>query len=175
MHNDELPASIGMERLAPGEHSWAGALVGQPLPRIRDLGGSADEVTGSLTLSVGDQRPRLQGECQAVVTIDCERCLAPVSIPVHGHFDLIVVDRIEQADAYGADAPVVVAPKGQLDVVAMLEDEIILALPLIPMHDDTNCDGGQRQFGPADEPAPVRENPFQALESLKRDDSGETH
>ena len=107
--------------------------------------------------------------------MDCERCLAPVALAVEGAFDLVVVDRIAEADAYGAETPVVVAPRGRLDVAAVIEDEIILALPLIPMHDDMNCDGGQRQFGPADEPAPVRENPFQALESLKRDDSGETH
>jgi len=70
---------------------------------------------------------------------------------------------------------VVVAPKGQLDIAALIEDELILALPVIPTHDDADCDGGQRQFGPAGEAAPARDNPFQALESLKRDDSGEVH
>ena len=175
MHDDELPNSIETERLAPGEHIWTGMLADQSLVRIRELGGSVGEVAGSITLTIGDGQPRVHGDCRAVVTMDCERCLAPVSLPVEGRFDLIVVDRIAQADAYGADTPVVVAPRGRLDVVAVLEDEIILALPLIPMHEDTNCDGGQRQFGPAGEPAPVRENPFQALESLKRGDSGETH
>ena len=175
MHDDELPRSIDIGRLAAGEHAWTGTLAGESLPRIHEIGGSASEVAGSITLTVGHQHPGCRGDCRAVVTMDCERCHSPVSLAVEVAFDLIVVDRIAEADSYDAETPVVVAPRGWLDVITVLEDEIILGLPLIPMHEDMNCDGGQRQFGPADEPAPVRENPFQVLESLKRSDSGETH
>jgi uncharacterized protein len=175
MHGNGLPHRVDIARLGEGEHSWTGALAGCPLPRMDALDARVGDASATLTLTIDRGRPRLQGNCSAVVTLVCERCLAPVALDTAGAFDLVVVDRIEEADGYGADQPVVVAPKGQLDIAALIEDELILALPVIPTHDDTDCDGGQRQFGPAGEAAPARDNPFQALESLKRDDSGEVH
>jgi len=175
MHGNGLPHRIDMTRLGEGEHSWSGALVDCPLPRMDALRAHVGAVSATLTLVLDRGRPRLYGECAGTVTLVCERCLAPVAVDAAGSFDLVVVDRIEEADGYGADQPVVVAAKGQLDIAAVVEDELILALPVIPTHDNTDCDGGQRQFGPAGEAAPARDNPFQALESLKRDGSGEVH
>ena len=175
MHVDELPRHIEIGRLPRGEHSWAGTVGAASLPRVRDMGASTDGLTGSVTLVIDHDRPMLSGDCQAMVTLDCERCLAPVTVTAAGQFELVVVDRIEEAEGYDAGQAVGVAPRGVIDVAAVLEDELILALPLIPMHENRDCDGGQRQFGPAGEAAPVRENPFKALESLRQGDSGGLH
>jgi len=175
MDGSELPQRIDMSRLGNGEHAWQGSLADAPLSRMEALGASVRAPTGAVRVEVGRSGLRVSGECAATVTLECERCLEPVALEVAGGFDLLVVDRIEEADRFEADQPVVVAPKGQLDVAALLEDELILALPVIPTHDNRDCDGGQRRFGPAGEAPPERDNPFQALESLKRDDSSEVY
>ncbi len=57
-----------------------------------------------------------------------------------------------------------------LDLLALVEDELLLALPIVPLHDPEIC---QPPVGP-DEPEPsedevTRSNPFSVLAQLKRD------
>ena len=55
---------------------------------------------------------------------------------------------------------------------ALVEDELLLALPAVPMHSREECQHSGNEFGNgADAEVPQRENPFAALGDLLRADS----
>ncbi|MEX0386237.1 YceD family protein [Spiribacter onubensis] len=171
----ELPARIELDRLARGRHEWSGSLPAGATPRLAELEASLGSAGASFSVDIGQGRPRIEGNCQGSVTVRCERCLEPMEVTVAGEFALVAVDRIEEADGLGVEDPVVVATKGQLDVLSMIEDELILGLPVVSRHERADCDGGQRHFGPPGESEPTRDNPFKVLESLRKDGSGDAY
>jgi len=119
-------------------------------------------------------RLTLQGRLQAQLALTCQRCLEAVMVPVDVDVDLLLVRSEEDADALADDADfLVLDAEGQLALADALEDELLLALPLVPLHDD--CESAHVNAPlEEDEPAvPVRENPFQVLASLKKPGAGE--
>ncbi len=97
------------------------------------------------------------------VMLTCRRCLEGVP------FDLEVDERIvmvrdeaelPELEEETAGIDVIVQPE-RLDVAALLEEEILLALPLAPAHPEGAC-GADREVAQQQ-----RENPFAALAKLK--------
>jgi uncharacterized protein len=58
---------------------------------------------------------------------------------------------------------------GYIDIAEVVEDELILALPLVAMHEDTACNENWRASELQVE-TPVKENPFAVLQQLKTTD-----
>ncbi len=122
---------------ADGEHAAHG-----PLPRIR-----------------------LHVTASARVTMTCQRCLGPLELPLEVDRRFGFVEGEAQAAAIDAESEEdVLALERSLDVHALIEDELLLALPLVPRHEDCSPPAGGDP--PADE-APT-EHPFAALEALRR-------
>ena len=87
-------------------------------------------------------RPRLHCVVKGNVEMQCQRCLKPVSVAVECDRLLYLAaseadaDRLESALA---DEDIEVIVTGQtLDLAGVLEDEVLLSLPIVPMHAD--CD-----------------------------------
>ena len=58
---------------------------------------------------------------------------------------------------------------GYIDIAEVVEDELILAIPLVAMHEDTACNENWRDSElPAE--TPMKENPFAVLQQLKTTD-----
>jgi len=58
---------------------------------------------------------------------------------------------------------------GYIEIEEVVEDEMILALPLVAMHEDTDCNENWRVTELQAE-TPGRENPFAVLQQLKTTD-----
>lgn len=124
----------------------------------------------------GQQRPVTGGEpeiwlhltAQACVNMRCQRCLAPMAVPLDlDHWVRFVRDpaRAEALDAELEED--VLELERQMDLRELVEDELLLALPLVPRHDE--CPQPLPMGSePADVPAPERPHPFAALEKLKK-------
>jgi uncharacterized protein len=115
--------------------------------------------------------PWLHLRAQARVARECQRCLQPVVLALE-------IDRAfrfapDEATAAAQDADSeddVLAASATFDLPALVEDELLLALPLVPKHDDctlplagTAAPGGPE---PVDEPD---EHPFAGLAALRRE------
>jgi len=107
---------------------------------------------------------------QAQVALTCQRCLKPVVEYVEIDRWIRFVDTEAEAAALDADSDddVLALPR-HLDARELIEDELLLALPLVPRHEA--CPEPLPQAA-GDEPAADEEaerpNPFAALAALKR-------
>jgi uncharacterized protein len=100
--------------------------------------------------------------------LTCQRCLGPVDTPLQFEHWFHFVAGEDQAAALDADAEEdVLASTRALDLHQLAEDELLLALPLVPRHE--TCPH-PLPVGPADveDQDAVAPNPFAVLAGLKR-------
>ncbi len=72
----------------------------------------------------------------ATLSMQCQRCLQPVDVPLHVDRRLYFVEGEDAAAALDAESDDdVLALEPALDLRALIEDELLLALPLIPRHE----------------------------------------
>ena len=118
-------------------------------------------------VSGGGSQPWLHMRASARVALECQRCLCPVEeflevkrsfLFVHGE------DAAAQLDADSEDD--VLALTRTLDLQELVEDELLLALPLVPRH--VVCPEPLPLHESLESPADERPNPFAALAALKR-------
>lgn len=65
--------------------------------------------------------------------------------------------------------PAQVDENGEINLVELIEDEMILELPQVAMHDDANCNVGSANISFGEIPvADERPNPFAVLKNLKK-------
>ena len=113
-------------------------------------------------------RPSLLVEAETDVTLECQRCLQPMRWPLQARRRIFFVDGEDAAaalDAESDDDVLVLVP--DLDLQALVEDELLLALPIVPRHEV--CPEPLPRAFVEDEGAGVPEDsPFAALSVLKR-------
>lgn len=89
-------------------------------------------------------RPQLRCTVEAAVEMQCQRCLQPVGVAVASDRLLYLAaseadaDRLEAALA-DEDIEVIVAGQN-LDLAGVVEDEVLLSLPIVPMHADCSME-----------------------------------
>ena len=107
----------------------------------------------------------------AGVQLSCQRCLQPVAVPltVDRWFRFVRdEDLAAELDADSEDD--VLALGGRLDLLDLVEDELLLELPLVPRHEQCPQPlplAATSDELSGDEPEEVRPNPFAALAALK--------
>ena len=111
--------------------------------------------------------PMITGQLETSLVLECQRCLQPLEMPLALSFKLMVdasdeVVRLSSVDTlYSED--------GYVDINEVVEDELILAIPLVVLHPDTACnEHWQVAANSADDPG--KENPFAVLQQLKTTD-----
>jgi uncharacterized protein len=101
------------------------------------LTGDESRVVGRTALNLYASRDgdkvRLAGSLSAAVEIDCDRCLALVSIPVEKTFDLLYVPplrAVEEKELEDDDLSVAFYQRQVLDLDDLVREQIELALPM---------------------------------------------
>lgn len=175
------PRRLDVEAFAKAGGQEAGEWPVGDLERLADGVVAKDAGPGStVRWSVrGEQRRPSGAEAEiwlhlkagSVLQLQCQRCLSPVETALEVERSLRFVAGEKQAAALDAEIEDDVLALGKnLDLRELIEDELLLALPLVPRHDI--CPQPLR-FGHAPEREPdARPNPFAALEALKKPASG---
>jgi uncharacterized protein len=106
---------------------------------------------------------------QVPVWLTCQRCLRPFEVPIEVDRSLRFVRGEAEAEALDAelDEDVLALPRS-LDLRELVEDELLLALPLVPRHDACPAPLHFSAEPGEEEQAPERDNPFAVLQTLKR-------
>ena len=108
--------------------------------------------------------PMVSGRIQTRLELECQRCLQPLDVPLTLDFSLLIdasddiVQHSSQDTLYSDD--------GYIDIVEVVEDELILAVPLVAMHEDRDCNSNWQTSVATGETAET-ENPFAVLRQLK--------
>ena len=111
----------------------------------------------------------LQLRWSAQVPLHCQRCLEPYLEPLHDErwFRFVADEASALAeDEVSAEDLLVWQPR--FDLLELIEDELLLALPLVPMH--PACPStlpGYAEATAPEEDEPPRPNPFRALAQRK--------
>jgi len=109
----------------------------------------------------------LCGSIRGDVVLQCQRCLEELTRALHIDFRLGLVRSQDAAVrlAHGYEPLLVTAePASIAEIVA---DEVLLALPFAPVHDDMDeCHGLHTDYQPSADAQ--RENPFAVLAELKQ-------
>ncbi len=127
--------------------------------------------TGSFDQPVGREAlMRLHLVARGTVQLTCQRCLEPIvqALAVDNRLRFVASETdAERLDEQTDDEDVLALP-ARLDLVELVEDELLLALPLVPRHE--HC-AHPLQLPPADEmPAPdeaAADSPFAQLQRLR--------
>lgn len=108
----------------------------------------------------------LHTEASTRVMLECQRCLMPVAADVTARRSFLFVHGEDTAAELDSDSEDdVLALTRSLDVRELIEDELLLALPIVPRHDVCPVPLPVR---PNDPQAEEKPNPFAALAVLKR-------
>lgn len=97
------------------------------------LAGPAGEVQAIAAFRQAGAWPAAKLAVSAEVVMTCQRCLGPVRRRLHSETDLVFAD--EGAADLPEGSEVVTGDPHRLDFKALVEDELLLALPIIPQHD----------------------------------------
>ncbi|RZJ07731.1 MAG: DUF177 domain-containing protein [Rubrivivax sp.] len=105
----------------------------------------------------------------AHVALTCQRCLQAVEEQVEVDRWIRFVDTEAEAAALDADSDDdVLAMPRHLDARELIEDELLLALPLVPRHEVCPVPLAHADDEPVSDAEDARPNPFAALAALKR-------
>lgn len=182
------PLRLDMAAFAAEGGSQSGLWPGSSLTRLAESQSppqdtALDDVAWQ---AQGERRTPATGEAELWLTLQvqtrvwltCQRCLQPMVMPLALDQRLRFVQGESQAEALDAESEDdVLALARWMDLRELVEDELLLALPLVPRHE--TCPqplpvpvGLESDAGPAPEEGFEKPNPFAALRALKTGSDG---
>jgi uncharacterized protein len=114
----------------------------------------------------------LEGRIHANLTLTCQRCLSAMDYPAESVVRLVIVPDDATAEKLQDEYDTFVVEE-ELFIRDLIEDELMLALPLIPRHESPEeCDEVARGYlhkehENGSEQEGKKSNPFSVLEQLK--------
>ncbi len=122
------------------------------------------------SLPGADDEVWLHLQAKTSVPLTCQRCMGIVLAPleVNQWYRFVATEDIAMAEDDQSEEDLLVM-EPQFDLLALLEDELLMALPLVPMHDSCPV-APMLRVGEADVvgASDAKPNPFAALAQLKR-------
>ena len=165
--------------LARWEHNndnhyhWQGEVSLTQLPRIyalRDDNHANDEPL-AVTLDIQKRGEVVFWQLQTTGTLwqTCQRCLEPVAVSLDVDSELALLEDENHVALLDEGTEIIMLDEltddNKLWLLPMIEDELLVDLPLAPKHED--CQMAVTEFGELPETATEKDNPFAVLASLK--------
>jgi uncharacterized protein len=165
----QLPESIDPIQLAERGARLTGTLPLKSMPRISrgSLAGSGDVIVDlSFERSVGEKIFLMHGALRVRLRVTCQRCLEAMDLDLEASPWLILLKagarlapRVDDADVLVVDKP--------LSLSALVEDELLLTQPMVPMHDPNRCPA-RSYVVRVGHIGQERKNPFAVLRRMKK-------
>jgi len=158
--------------MVSARRSFAGTLPVASLPRLCGmLAGDAGEVVYELEFGRDDLGMAfLEVRAEAPLTVTCQRSLEAFVLPVAVGSRLGLIRSERQESGLSPEAePLLVDEDGKLALADVIEDELLLALPLVPVNPDSELPEEVTRPPSDSEAGDERtENPFAVLRELKK-------
>jgi len=131
---------------APAEHVNAKELAGRAasiersldlrqLPRVAEAGAlEGTRVRARLHFAVFEGRPTVDVQLEGVLVLVCQRCLKPCECGIE-EVEPVIVVAADGDDVPGGYAPFI-GEAQSLPLTELIEEQVLLGLPLVPMHEN---------------------------------------
>jgi uncharacterized protein len=177
MSAPSVPRHIELRKLAAQDVELTGQIPQSCMERLRSLlVDAANQIDVRLEFATGERRrPTILGEARTTANVLCQRCLQPMDIDLDANIALIGIWSEEELQSVPREIDSIVVGEDKTDLYALLEEELLLSMPFSNVHAKADCDSvGKTSFGeqvPQAAPAQTRDNPFDVLKTLKKDDA----
>lgn len=177
MKHDFDARHLNIEAFARDNGRLDGSALLTKFGRLADE--AQDPIDGAIVrfLALGSTRPiGVTGEqiwlhltAEVAFPMVCQRCLGPVDMPVQldREFRFVATEELAEAEDEDSEEDVLVSSR-DFNVLELVEDELLMALPVVPKH--PVCPGAVKLQAAdpdfVDEPS-EKPNPFAVLERLK--------
>lgn len=174
-HPTAMPTEIALDKWADVGFEWQGVVPITQFERLADEIDSMGDDTLDVAFSLGKKNAILwlNYKIEATLLVPCQRCLTPMAVNISDSYRLAILeneDKINYLQAIDNTAEYVLidevceaGTRQMLPIADLLEDELLLAIPLAPRHKD--CEMLTDSVGEI--PNTPKENPFAMLEQLK--------
>ncbi len=138
-----LPATVDPILLADSGTRLTGRVALQGMTRLRallldDLGEADIDLVFERSKSSG--RRRMRGRIVvAAVNTTCQRCLEPMHIRLEAEPDAILLREEELPTGLASEADALIAGQTPMALTELVEDELLLVMPMVPMHALHEC------------------------------------
>ncbi|EGQ7937403.1 23S rRNA accumulation protein YceD [Vibrio vulnificus] len=174
MQKVKIPRTVDPAKAAQKRLDYDGIIQTSLFKRLAEMTeGVKRDAEVYLSFEIDEQRlVVISGKANIEVGLECQRCnetfthLCEVEFTYTPYYS----EKSEQ-DAPECYDLVDLNEYGEVDLIQLVEDEFILELPQIAMHDEADCsvDSNNMVFGEIpEEIEETKPNPFDVLKSLKR-------
>ena len=165
---EHLPDRLDLYAMAEAGRVLQGRVKLVSLPRVLPLLVS-DEGELEVVLELGKDEDGTRTLCGTVsgrLVMQCQRCLESMEYPLVTQFRLGLVFSQEEAGELPDRYEPLLVTREPAHIAEVVSDEVLLALPIVPMHDDqSECRALSEDYVPVKD---ERENPFAVLAQLKQ-------
>ena len=169
----DFPDQIDPRKAAEGRRQFTGDLPLGQLQRLKPLlalGGDGEQRTPArFEIEFGqdaERRVLIDVQVEATLPLRCQRTLERFEMPVATQSQVTVIDSPEQEQDLPEGMDAVLLTDGRLELRRLVEEELLLAVPPVPVAPDSEAVSWSSGETPE---AGKRKNPFAVLESLKSD------
>lgn len=136
-----LPETVQWDRLTEGGETLRGTLALRGMARLAGcLQDSEGDVDVELEFGIDAQQIRyLRGHLRTTLHLVCQRCLQPLSHPLDLDICLGLLLSEDEIERLPESYDPYVFDQRTVELQAIVEDELMLALPLVPLHDARRC------------------------------------
>ncbi|MCF6765356.1 YceD family protein [Thiotrichales bacterium 19S3-7] len=138
-----LPTQIDPARFARESRILKGNVPQNVLPRLEDALYRTDHMIDTTLIFKVDGQGYIviEGNIKTTVILECQRTLEPFEYPVESDFKLVVVADDRMADALSGEyEPCIYDENGMVSPLEIIEEEILLSLPLVAKKELKDCD-----------------------------------
>ena len=174
-----LPHTVDVFKLAVQGASLSGQVEVRHLPRLAEsVEFVFGEASAELEFFIGDEGfAEVSGSVQGEVALSCQRCLGEMRQVLNGKLALGVVRKEEDAPRLPKRLEPWLVDSDSGNLHALIEDELLLMLPIVALHQQEDCEPGlgfsfgedeESDDNARDRKANSKTNPFQVLEQFKK-------
>jgi len=136
-----IPEHIDPFRFAEQSLALDGAVKLAGMERLcSNLSSNEGAVNVQLRFGIDDQGLTfLHGHLEGTLMLRCQRCMEPYSYGIMSDFSLGIVNTLEEANALPGHYEPALVQDSHIALRELIEDELILNLPIIPRHAPDEC------------------------------------
>ncbi len=172
MQKVKIPVSLDLYKAAQQRLHYEGIVPPKDLPRLVEAVVNVErDVDVKIECGVDEQGLLfIKGKASAEVTTTCQRCNNDMKLDLASDFAFSPVKEEDEDDELLPERyePLELERFDEIDLKRLVEDELILALPLIAMHDDADCNASQQDMSWGEIEEEEKPNPFDVLKQIKR-------